>query len=63
MNISVFGTGMVGRVIAERFLSDGNAVIIGTRNEEDTLGNPTYKEWQQTHPQMKLGTLRNSCSR
>lgn len=62
MKIGIFGT---GTVMAERFLADGNEVMIGTRNVEQTLSknhfnghqSTSYKEWQDKNPQVKLGTF------
>ena len=65
MKIGIFGTGMVGRILAEIFISEKNEVMIGTRNvaatlsknEKDMLGNPPYKEWQENHRGVQLGTF------
>lgn len=65
MKAGIFGTGMVGRVLAEKFISGGDEVMIGTRNTEETLtrtgkdmlGNVPYKEWQDKNPNAKLGTF------
>lgn len=69
MKIGIFGTGMVGRILAEKFISEGNEVMIGTRNieatlsknETDMLGNVPYKEWQQKHQNIQLGTFANTA--
>jgi predicted dinucleotide-binding enzyme len=65
MKVGIFGTGMVGRILAEKFVAGGNEVMIGTRNVEETLAkstqdimrNPPYKEWQEKNPSVKLGTF------
>ena len=65
MKIGIFGTGMVGRLLAEKFTAAENEVMIGTRNVENTLaktepdilGTPPYKEWQEQHTDIKLGTF------
>lgn len=30
MKLGIFGTGTVGRILAEKLISDGNKVMIGT---------------------------------
>lgn len=65
MNIGIFGTGNVGRTLAERFVADGDTVMIGTRDvqhtltrdDKDVLGHPPYKVWHETHPEVTLGTF------
>jgi 8-hydroxy-5-deazaflavin:NADPH oxidoreductase len=69
MKVGIFGTGMVGRILAEKFVDGGNEVMIGTRNIEDTLAktgqdsmrNIPYKEWQEKNPSVKLGTFRDAA--
>lgn len=70
MKIAIFGTGPVGRVMAERFLADGDQVMIATRNVEQTLSKShsdghngtSYKEWQDKHPNAKLGTFQDTAT-
>jgi predicted dinucleotide-binding enzyme len=65
MKVGILGTGMVGRILAAKFVADGNEVMIGTRNVEETLAksgqdamrNPPYKEWQEKNLSVKLGTF------
>jgi len=53
MKAAVFGTGIVGQVIASRLADLGHKVVIGTRDRSDTLargekdhyGNPPFSEW------------------
>lgn len=69
MKIGILGTGGVGRTLAAKFVSDGNEVMIGTRNVEETLaknkpdamGSPPYKEWQSNNPKVKLGTFADTA--
>lgn len=69
MKIGIFGTGMVGRTLAERLITDGHEVMIGTRNIENTLANtkpdvigtPPYKEWQEKNEIIKLGTFADAA--
>ena len=60
---------MVGRILAEKFIADGNEVMIGTRNieqtltksEQDMLRNRPFKEWQESNPIVKLGTFEDAA--
>lgn len=76
MKVGIFGTGVVGRTLAAKFVSDGDSrrdafaeVMIGTRNVEETLaksqadalGNPSFKEWQKNNPKVKLGTFADTA--
>jgi 8-hydroxy-5-deazaflavin:NADPH oxidoreductase len=62
MNITVLGTGNVGRVLAGKLLELGHDLAIGTRDPQATLartdpdgmGNPPYRDWQQTHHEAQL---------
>lgn len=62
MNISVLGTGMVGRAHAEKLVSLGHVVVIGTKDVQrtmtndkpDGMGNPPFSVWHKDHTQIKL---------
>ena len=63
MKIAVFGTGIVGQVIANRLAGLGHTVVIGTRDvaktlsrqEKDAYGNPPFAEWyKQNQGTIKL---------
>ncbi len=64
MRIAVLGTGMVGQALAGKLAELGHEVVVGTRNPEatltrsepDSLGNPPFGVWRETHPQVGLGT-------
>ncbi|SFW77250.1 NADPH-dependent F420 reductase [Chitinophaga sancti] len=65
MKLGIFGTGIVGRLLAEKLVADGNEVMIGTRNiqntlaknEPDIIGTPPYIQWQEKNTKVKLGTF------
>jgi 8-hydroxy-5-deazaflavin:NADPH oxidoreductase len=69
MKVGILGTGMVGRILAEKFVAGGNEVMIGTRNADETLGKsgqdtlrtPPYKAWQENYPSVKLGTFADTA--
>lgn len=69
MKVGIFGTGMVGRILAEKFVAAGNKVMIGTRNVEstltksgaDNLRTSPYKEWQEKNSGVKLGTFADTA--
>ena len=62
MNITVLGTGMVGRGLAARLSDLGHDVAIGTRDVEQTLartepgsmGNPPFSVWHASHTAIDL---------
>lgn len=71
MKTSVFGTGIVGRVIASRLAGLGHTVTIGTRDvnktlartEKDAYGNPPFGEWySQNRNAVKLSTYQEAAS-
>jgi predicted dinucleotide-binding enzyme len=69
MKIAVLGTGVVGQIISEKLASLGHEVIIGTRDVKNTLervakdnfGRPSFKEWHEQHPDVKLGTYADAA--
>lgn len=70
MKIGVFGTGVVGQVIAEKLDSLGHEVMLGTRDTKQSLaregtdnyGRPVLKEWMAAHPKVKLGTFAEAAA-
>lgn len=54
MRYAVLGTGIVGRTVADRLVSLGHDVVIGTRDPEATLARAEYAEWQEAHPRVAL---------
>lgn len=63
MRIGILGTGPVGQTVAAKLAELGHKVFIGTRNLEETLkrtdkdnfGNPPFKVWRESHPQVGFG--------
>ncbi|MBK6539748.1 MAG: NAD(P)-binding domain-containing protein [Flavobacteriales bacterium] len=70
MKIGVFGTGVVGQVIAEKLDSLGHEVMLGTREAKqslaregkDSYGRPPLKEWMGAHGKVKLGTFAEAAA-
>jgi predicted dinucleotide-binding enzyme len=70
MKIGVFGTGVVGRAIAERLLERGHDVCVGTRDpartmakaEPDRMGTPPFKAWKAEHPGIELVTIAQAAA-
>src|ERR1700752_1637951 len=70
MNVAVFGTAVVGKTHAEKLSSLGHDVMIGTRNVKDTLarstpdnfGRPSFAEWHNEFPKIKLGTYSEAAA-
>lgn len=71
MNITVLGTGTVGRALAARTQELGHDVVIGTRDpkatlarsESDAMGNPPFREWHRDHPQVGLVAFADAAAR
>ena len=64
MNIGIFGTGIVGRTIAEGLAAKGHDVMIGTRDPQATLQRESasgqtkpFRDWHASHASVKLGTF------
>src|SRR5918911_1567773 len=65
MRFGILGTGVVGKTMAARLAGLGHDVLVGTRDPQETLsrtepdryGNPPFSDWQQEHPEVKLGTF------
>jgi predicted dinucleotide-binding enzyme len=70
MNIAVLGTGMVGQSLAGRLAELDHDVTVGTREvdatmartEPDGMGNPPYRAWAESHPQVRLATFADATS-
>jgi predicted dinucleotide-binding enzyme len=65
MNIGIFGTGMVAQVIAEKLVSLGHHVMLGSRDasrslareDKDAYGRPPLKEWIAANPAVAVGSF------
>jgi predicted dinucleotide-binding enzyme len=60
MTITIFGTGNVGKTLAEKFISAGHSVVIGTRDPIETLkkeGPSNFSEWFKKNDSIKLKTF------
>jgi predicted dinucleotide-binding enzyme len=70
MKTAVFGTGIVGRVIATRLAGLGHSVTIGTRDvdktmaraDKDAYGNPPFGEWHKQNKDIKVATYTEAAS-
>ena len=71
MKIAVFGTGIVGQVIANRLAGLGHSLVIGTRDVEQTLtrtskdayGNAPFGVWyEQNKKSIRLGTFAEAAA-
>ena len=69
MNIAVFGTGVVGRALAEKLIQRGHAVMVGTRDAQETLarnetgvyGEPPFSAWLGKNPQARLANFADAA--
>jgi 8-hydroxy-5-deazaflavin:NADPH oxidoreductase len=70
MNIGIFGTGIVGQVLAQALAAQGHTVRIGTRDVAASLGRlgstaTGYGEpfglWAQHHPEIQVMTFREAA--
>lgn len=70
MNISILGTGVVGRAHAARLSELGHAVVLGTRSVEETrantkadaMGNIPLPEWLDEYPSVRLAVFADAVS-
>ena len=57
MNITILGTGMVGRTLAESLLSHDHRVTMGTRDvasTEEKTGEGSFSLWHSAHASIPL---------
>lgn len=57
MKIGIIGSGLVGRVLASAFHSEGHSVMIGTRN----ISKPELVKWQQQNTSIVLGSFQDTA--
>ncbi len=70
MKIAVFGTGVVGRNIAQKLGSLGHNVIIGTRDVAKTMasttgdafGSPPFGEWHHQNETIQVGSFTQAAA-
>jgi 8-hydroxy-5-deazaflavin:NADPH oxidoreductase len=70
MKIGILGTGIVGQILAEKFVQLNHQVMIGTRNKEKTLakkdkdiyGRPPFGEWHSNNQQVKFGVFEDTAA-
>src|SRR4051812_36924080 len=56
--VGVIGSGIVGRVLASAFLSEGHEVMLGTRD----VSKEEAVTWQQKNAKGKLGTFKEAAA-
>mgnify|MGYP003596894175 CR=1 FL=1 len=57
MKIGIIGSGIVGRVLATAFISEGEEVMLGTRN----ISKEEVIKWQQENPAGLLGSFQETA--
>ena len=66
MKIAILGTGNVGQTFAEKFISLGHQVMLGTRNVTDTMSRTgtgtSFAEWHEKNVKVTLGTFAESAA-
>jgi 8-hydroxy-5-deazaflavin:NADPH oxidoreductase len=70
MKIGILGTGIVGQVLAEKFVQLNHQVMIGTRNKEKTLakkemdiyGRPPLSEWLNNNQKVRFGVFEETAA-
>ena len=68
MKITIFGTGVVGKTLANKLIEKSHEVAIGTRNIEeskkrlgtDQYGNPDIGAWLNENPSIKLMNFKDA---
>jgi 8-hydroxy-5-deazaflavin:NADPH oxidoreductase len=56
--IGVIGSGIVGQVLSNGFLQEGNAVMLGTRD----VNKEEVKNWHQNNPTASIGTFAEAAA-
>jgi hypothetical protein len=70
MKLAILGTGTVGLTLASRLTGLGHDVMLGTRNVDETsvrntkdnYGGPSFMEWHDQNPQVRLGAFSQAAS-
>lgn len=55
--IGIIGSGIVGRVLAHAFLTEGNPVLLGTRN----VSKPEVTNWKNENREARIGSFRDAA--
>ena len=58
MKIGIIGSGIVGQVLAKAFLTEGNDVMLGTRN----TSKPEVIQWKEKNPAAHTGSFEETAS-
>ena len=70
MKIAIIGTGSVGQALADKLMTIGHEVMMGTRNVEETIsrtepdryGNPGFADWFRAHSGVRLVTIAQAAA-
>ena len=62
MDISVLGTGSVGRAVSARLDQLGHSVTLGTRDPDATAARDEYAAWAATAPGVRLATFADAAA-
>jgi len=57
MKVGIIGSGIVGRVLASAFLSEGHEVMLGTRN----VSKEEVTKWKSENPKGSLGSFQEAA--
>jgi predicted dinucleotide-binding enzyme len=56
--IGILGTGLVGQVLGDAFLKEGNRVMLGTRDTQKE----ELEKWKTSHPEASIGTFAEAAA-
>lgn len=62
MKISILGTGNVGQTFAEKLVSLGHSVMMGTRKVSETMERETFKSWFTNHSAIALEDMETAAA-
>jgi 8-hydroxy-5-deazaflavin:NADPH oxidoreductase len=58
LKIGIIGSGIVGRVLGKAFLTEGHAVLLGTRN----TGKEEVVKWKEENPDAQTGSFADAAA-